>query len=265
MLFQKALFQRTNRTEKKGTRARLLPQRHPRAAATLPMRASSFSSSSSFRSSIPFASSSSVVFNRTKKWISKRVVRNDAFPNDDDEKEDNSRGDDEEKEENVQQIDVRDDAALAKIGLKWNDDYTELLDGKTGKPLDDFEELQRKQQKASRFDIAVRAMRGEFTKARGKTEGEVYGEIMDTLTRYPIVYTFQASAKVSEAHDVLRVRQQIKETVETRCQREAIEVEIKPRGKKFHSFWVKISVSDSREVSECIDLLKDLDDVVTCC
>ena len=159
------------------------------------MRASSLSSSS-FRSSIPFASSSSVVFNRTKKWISKRVVRNDAFPNDDDddddddddEKEDNSRGDDEEKEENVQQIDVRDDAALAKIGLKWNDDYTELLDVKTGKPLDDFEELQRKQQKASRFDIAVRAMRGEFTKARGKTEGEVYGEIMDTLTRYPIVY-----------------------------------------------------------------------------
>ena len=237
------------------------------------MRASSFSSSS--RSSIPFASSSSVVFNR--KWISFRrrqrrrpkrhacyskrvVVRND------DEKEDKSRGDDEEeKEENVQQIDVRDDAALAKIGLKWNDDYTELLDVKTGKPLDDFEELQRKQQKASRFDIAVRAMRGEFTKARGKTEGEVYGEIMDTLTRYPIVYTFQASAKVSEAHDVLRVRQQIKETVETRCQREAIEVEIKPRGKKFHSFWVKISVSDSREVSECIDLLKDLDDVVTCC
>ena len=165
----------------------------------------------------------------------------------------------------MQQIDVRDDAALAKIGLKWNDDYTELLDVKTGKPLDHFEELQRKQQKASRFDIAVRAMRGEFTKARGKTEGEVYGEIMDTLTRYPIVYTFQASAKVSEAHDVLRVRQQIKETVETRCQREAIEVEIKPRGKKFHSFWVKISVSDSREVSECIDLLKDLDDVVTCC
>ena len=249
----------------------MLPQRHPRAASTLPMRASSFSSSS-FRSSIPFASSSSVVFNRTKKWITKRVVRNDAFPNDDDdddddddEKEDNSRGDDEEKEENVQQIDVRDDAALAKIGLKWNDDYTELLDVKTGKPLDDFEELQRKQQKASRFDIAVRAMRGEFTKARGKTEGEVYGEIMDTLTRYPIVYTFQASAKVSEAHDVLRVRQQIKETVETRCQREAIEVEIKPRGKKFHSFWVKISVLDSREVSECIDLLKDLDDVVTCC
>ena len=250
------------------------------------MRASSFSSPS--RSSIPFASSSSVVFNR--KWISFRrrqrrrpkrhacyskrvVVRNDAFPNDDDdddddddEKEDKSRGDDEEeKEENVQHIDVRDDAALAKIGLKWNDDYTELLDVKTGKPLDDFEELQRKQQKASRFDIAVRAMRGEFTKARGKTEGEVYGEIMDTLTRYPIVYTFQASAKVSEAHDVLRVRQQIKETVETRCQREAIEVEIKPRGKKFHSFWVKISVSDSREVSECIDLLKDLDDVVTCC
>ena len=189
------------------------------------MRASSFSSPS--RSSIPFASSSSVVFNR--KWISFRrrqrrrpkrhacyskrvVVRNDAFPNDDDdddddddEKEDKSRGDDEEeKEENVQQIDVRDDAALAKIGLKWNDDYTELLDVKTGKPLDDFEELQRKQQKASRFDIAVRAMRGEFTKARGKTEGEVYGEIMDTLTRYPIVYTIQASAKVSEAHDVLR-------------------------------------------------------------
>ena len=61
------------------------------------------------------------------------------------------------------------------------------------------------------------------------------------------------------------MRQQIKETVETRCKREAIEVEIKPRGKKFHSFWVKILRFDSCEVSECIDLLKNLHDVVTCC
>jgi hypothetical protein len=172
---------------------------------------------------------------------------------------------DDEEEESVQQIDIRDEASLAKIGLKWNDDYTELLDVKTGKPLDDFEEMRKKQQEATRFDIAVRAMRGEFTKAKGKTEGEVYGEIMDTLTNYPVVYTFQASAKVSEEHDVLRLRRQIKETVETRCKREAIEVEIKPRGKKFHSFWVKISVSDSCEVSECIDLLKNLHEVVTCC
>ena len=82
----------------------------------------------------------------------------------------------------MQQIDIRDEASLAKIGLKWNDDYTELLDVKTGKPLDDFEEMQKKQREATRFDIAVRAMRGEFTKAKGKTEGEVYGEIMDTLT-----------------------------------------------------------------------------------
>jgi hypothetical protein len=178
----------------------------------------------------------------------------------------NAREEEEDKEEeSVQQIDIRDEASLAKIGLKWNEDYTELLDVKTGKPLDDFEEMQKKQQEATRFDIAVRAMRGEFTKAKGKTEGEVYGEIMDTLTNYPVVYTFQASAKVSEEHDVLRLRRQIKETVETRCKREAIEVEIKPRGKKFHSFWVKISVSDSSEVSECIDLLKNLHDVVTCC
>ena len=42
------------------------------------------------------------------------------------------------EEEKVQQIDIRDEASLAKIGLKWNDDYTELLDVKTGKPLDDF-------------------------------------------------------------------------------------------------------------------------------
>ena len=88
---------------------------------------------------------------------------------------------------------------------------------------------------------------------------------MDTLANYPVVYTLQAAANVREEHDVLRLRKQIKETVETRCKREAIEVEIKPRGKNFHSFWVKISVSDSSEVSECIDLLKNLHDVVTCC
>ena len=219
------------------------------------------------------SSSSSTVRQRRERIVSfprhlsskqRRRRRVSAAPNDDTSREEEEE-EEEEEQQNVQQIDIRDDAALAKIGLKWNDDYTELLDVKTGKPLDDFEEMQRKQQEASRFDIAVRAMRGEFTKARGKTEGEVYGEIMDTLTNYPIVYTFQASAKVSEEHDVLRVRQQIKETVENRCNREAIEVEIKPRGKNFHSFWVKISVSDSSEVSECIDLLKNLDDVVTCC
>ena len=221
------------------------------------------------------SSSSSTVRQRRERIVSfprhlsskqRRRRRVSAAPNYDTSREEEEEEEDEEEEQqNVQQIDIRDDAALAKIGLKWNDDYTELLDVKTGKPLDDFEEMQRKQQEASRFDIAVRAMRGEFTKARGKTEGEVYGEIMDTLTNYPIVYTFQASAKVSEEHDVLRLRQQIKETVENRCKREAIEVEIKPRGKNFHSFWVKISVSDSSEVSECIDLLKNLDDVVTCC
>ena len=222
---------------------------------------------------LPSTSSSSSTVRQRREWISfprhlsskqrRRRRRVSAAPNDDTSREEEEE--EQEEQQNVQQIDIRDDAALAKIGLKWNDDYTELLDVKTGKPLDDFEEMQRKQQEASRFDIAVRAMRGEFTKARGKTEGEVYGEIMDTLTNYPIVYTFQASAKVSEEHDVLRVRQQIKETVENRCNREAIEVEIKPRGKKFPSFWVKISVSDSSEVSECIDLLKNLDDVVTCC
>ena len=220
---------------------------------------------------LPSTSSSSSTVRQRREWISfprhlsskQRRRRVSAAPNDDTSREEEEE--EQEEQQNVQQIDIRDDAALAKIGLKWNDDYTELLDVKTGKPLDDFEEMQRKQEEASRFDIAVRAMRGEFTKARGKTEGEVYGEIMDTLTNYPIVYTFQASAKVSEEHDVLRLRQQIKETVENRCNREAIEVEIKPRGKKFHSFWVKISVSDSSEVSECIDLLKSLDDVVTCC
>lgn len=217
---------------------------------------------------LPSTSSSSSSVLQPREWISfprhcRSKRRVSAAPNDDTSREEEEE--EQEEQQNVQQIDIRDDAALAKIGLKWNDDYTELLDVKTGKPLDDFEEMQRKQEEASRFDIAVRAMRGEFTKARGKTEGEVYGEIMDTLTNYPIVYTFQASAKVSEEHDVLRLRQQIKETVENRCNREAIEVEIKPRGKKFHSFWVKISVSDSSEVSECIDLLKNLDDVVTCC
>ena len=114
----------------------------------------------------------------------------------------NAREEEEEKEkEKVQQIDIRDEASLAKIGLKWNEDYTELLDVKTGKPLDDFEEMQKKQQEATRFDIAVRAMRGEFTKAKGKTEGEVYGEIMDTLTNYPVVYTFPVSYTHLRAHE----------------------------------------------------------------
>ena len=62
-----------------------------------------------------------------------------------------------------------------------------------------FERCKKSNKRRARFDIAVRAMRGEFTKAKGKTEGEVYGEIMDTLTNYPVVYTFcKRRAKVAK-------------------------------------------------------------------
>jgi hypothetical protein len=68
----------------------------------------------------------------------------------------------------VQQIDIRDEASLAKIGLKWNEDYTELLDVKTGKPLDDFEEMQKK---ATRGD-AVRHLGSSHARRVYESERE---------------------------------------------------------------------------------------------
>jgi hypothetical protein len=182
----------------------------------------------------------------------------------------NAQEEEQEEENDIgdqQSIDIRDDEELLKIGLKWSADYSELIDIKTGKPLEDFDSLQKKQkqnERRERFDIALRAMRGEFTKAKGQTEDEQFGEILEAIGTFPSQYIFQASAKVYEEHDVLRVRQEIKQCCERYC-KEIQSVEIKPRGKKFHSFWVKGVVESKKCIEECVMELKSLNDIVTCC
>ena len=57
-------------------------------------------------------------------------------------------------------------------GLVLNEDG-DLVDTKTGKVLNEFG--------ATRFDVAVRAMRGEYDPIGASTEHEE-GQIMDTLT-----------------------------------------------------------------------------------
>ena len=72
------------------------------------------------------------------------------------------------------------------------DENGDLIDTKTGKALNEFG--------ATRFDVAVRAMRGEYDPPGVSTEKEE-GQILDTLTQFPSKYTFQASGRAADLDD----------------------------------------------------------------
>ena len=96
---------------------------------------------------------------------------------------------------------IPDDIPDALKDLVLNDDG-DLVDTKTGQVLNDLG--------ATRFDVAVRAMRGEYDPPGASTEKDG-GQIFDTLTQFPTSYTFQYSGKASslseeDIDDIVKVR-----------------------------------------------------------
>lgn len=137
------------------------------------------------------------------------------------------------------------------------DENGDLIDTKTGKALNEFG--------ATRFDVAVRAMRGEYDPPGVSTEME-QGQIYDTLTQFPTSYTFQASGKTSQLDEdgVAHVAGLIMEVCG--CGVEETKIEIKPRGSggKFVSLWVTCTVHSATMVSEALAAVKADARVMTC-
>ena len=137
------------------------------------------------------------------------------------------------------------------------DENGDLIDTKTGKALNEFG--------ATRFDVAVRAMRGEYDPPGVSTEME-QGQIYDTLTQFPTSYTFQASGKTSQLDEdgVAHVAGLIMEVCG--CGAEETKIEIKPRGSggKFVSLWVTCTVHSATMVSEALAAVKADARVMTC-
>lgn len=134
----------------------------------------------------------------------------------------------------------------------------DLIDRKTGKALNDFG--------ATRFDVAVRAMRGEYDPIGASTENEE-GQIYETLTQFPSDYTFQAAGKsVNLKEDTI---DDIKQRIGHICGCEILpaQVEVKQRGSsgKFISVWITCTVHSSEMVQEVLSELGADDRVMMIC
>ncbi|EEH52616.1 uncharacterized protein MICPUCDRAFT_48852 [Micromonas pusilla CCMP1545] len=154
-------------------------------------------------------------------------------------------------------IDARipDDIPDALKDLVLNDDG-DLVDTKTGQVLNDLG--------ATRFDVAVRAMRGEYDPPGASTEKDG-GQIFDTLTQFPTSYTFQYSGKASslseeDIDDI--VKNIIGKTCECEVGDDAVEVKNRGSSRKFVSVWVTCVVHSAEMVTEVLTKLGEDDRVM---
>lgn len=134
------------------------------------------------------------------------------------------------------------------------DENGDLIDTKTGKALNEFG--------ATRFDLAVRAMRGEYDPPGVSTEQEE-GQIFEMLTQFPCTYTFQASGRVAELDDdgITHVAGLLMDKCDAPLSQ--TKIEIKPRGKKFVSLWVTCTVHSAAMVNEALSAAKEDSRVMT--
>ena len=143
--------------------------------------------------------------------------------------------------------------------LVLNDDG-DLVDTKTGKVLNEFG--------ATRFDVAVRAMRGEYDPIGTSTEHEE-GQILDTLTQFPTEYTFQVSGRkelIGQDEALDDLCDIIGHVCGCEISREN-QVEIKERGSsgKFLSVWVTCTVFSVFMVNEVLRQVKEDERVMMAC
>lgn len=128
----------------------------------------------------------------------------------------------------------------------------DLVDTTTGKPLNEFG--------ATRFDVYVRALRGEYDVP--STENDA-GEIFESIQQFPCKYTFQIVVDAKDAQDATFTDGLIREITGQAGELKA-EVVFKPRGKKFTSIWVTCFVFSARETNEKIQAVKANSKVKMC-
>ena len=128
----------------------------------------------------------------------------------------------------------------------------DLVDTTTGKPLNEFG--------ATRFDVYVRALRGDYDVP--STENDA-GEIFESIQQFPCKYTFQIVVDAKDAQDATFTDGLIREITGQAGELKA-EVVFKPRGKKFMSIWVTCFVFSARETNEKIQAVKANSKVKMC-
>lgn len=133
----------------------------------------------------------------------------------------------------------------------------DLVVESTGLPLNEFG--------ATRFDLYVRALRGEYDVAHETTERDA-GEIFETIQQFPCKYTFQIVCLREHADDEAFVRACVATVVGEGGSALAAEVTVKERGHtgKWAAVWVNTFVFSAREVNERIAALKEDDRVRMC-
>jgi len=142
-------------------------------------------------------------------------------------------------------------------GLVLND-KGDLVDEATGKALNDFG--------ATRFDLAVRALRGEYD-APGVSTDKEEGQIYDSLTQFPSSYTFQSAGK-RENLDESAIQEIVKRIEDIcGCDIGPEQIQIKERGAsgKFISVWISCTVHSSPMVQEVLRCLKEDPRIMMCC
>ena len=142
-----------------------------------------------------------------------------------------------------------DDVADGCFTPEWAKDLVlnedgDLVDTTTGKPLNEFG--------ATRFDVYVRALRGEYDVP--STEKDT-GELFESIQQFPCKYTFQIVVDAKDAQDATFTDGLIREITGQAGELKA-EVVFKPRGEKFTSIWVTCFVFSARETNEKIQAVK---------
>ena len=147
----------------------------------------------------------------------------------------------------------------------WAKDLTidpetgDLIVESTGKPLNEFG--------ATRFDLYVRALRGEYDSADSETQTEEnsVGEIFETIQQFPCKYTYQVVCLKADVEDEGFVRSVVRRVVGGDAMVKA-EVVIKDRGHtgKYAAIWASTWVYSAKEVNECILELKENPKVIMC-
>ncbi|OUS42246.1 hypothetical protein BE221DRAFT_142937 [Ostreococcus tauri] len=147
----------------------------------------------------------------------------------------------------------------------WAKDLTidpetgDLIVESTGKPLNEFG--------ATRFDLYVRALRGEYDAADSETQTEEnsVGEIFETIQQFPCKYTYQVVCLKADVEDEGFVRSVVRRVVGGDATVKA-EVVIKDRGHtgKYAAIWASTWVYSAKEVNECILELKENPKVIMC-
>lgn len=135
------------------------------------------------------------------------------------------------------------------------DERGDLIDAKTGEPLNEFG--------ATRFDLYVRALRGEYDAPYDTSERDD-GEIMETIQQFPAKYTYQVVTTTETASEEGFVSGLV-EKIAGAAGEAKVEVEVKPRGKKYSSIWCTMFVFSAKEVSDTIREIKDYDARIKMC